>query len=257
MYWPVHEIRWGPVVIASLVVLVACGGRETKQQPIEHDKVYSIRMAESLYSGGRVSEALAELERALERFPDDASLYNLYGGYCVRAGRYDEGIRSLERALEIDSYLTDAHNWLGVAYNEQRNHAAAEREFRLALDDPAYPTPEKVYLNLGVMYAEQGRNEEAVEALRRAVGIDPKYFMAHFQLASILERIGKVLEAAREYEVAEPAFRNDGEYWYRRGFAYYRLGEKTKARESLMRVRSVAPGSESAARADELLEVLD
>ena len=54
-----------------------------------------------------------------------------------------------------------------------------------------------------------------------------------------------------------PAFRGDGEYWYRRGFAYYRLGEKDLARESLLRVRSIAPGSESAARADELLTVLD
>ncbi len=57
--------------------------------------------------------------------------------------------------------------------------------------------------------------------------------------------------------MAEPAFRNDGEYWYRRGFAYYRLGEKDKARDSLIRVRSIAPGSESAARADELLNVMD
>jgi tetratricopeptide (TPR) repeat protein len=246
-------------VIGTLLVCIACGGggKETEQKPIEHDKVYSVRMAQSMFNGGRVSEALAELERALERFPDDASLYNLYGGYCVRAGRYDEAIEALNRALEIDRYLTDAHNWLGVAHNEKRNYGDAEREFRLALADPAYPTPEKVYLNLGVMYAEQGRDDEALEALRRAVGIDPKYFMAHFQLASVLERIGNLLEAVREYEVAEPAFRNDGEYWYRRGFAYYRLGEAGKARESLVRVRSVAPGSESAARADELLAVLD
>ena len=50
---------------------------------------------------------------------------------------------------------------------------------------------------------------------------------------------------------------NDGEYWYRRGFAYYRLGETDRSRESLLRVRAVAPGSESAARADELLSVMD
>jgi len=255
---PRRGIRWSPVVIGTLLVCSACGGgKEIEQKPIEHDKVYSVRMAQSMFNGGRVSEALVELEGALVRFPDDASLYNLYGGYCVRAGRYDEAIEALNKTLEIDPYLTDAHNWLGVAYNEKGNPGEAESEFRLALADPAYPTPEKVYFNLGVMYAEQGRDDEALEALRRAVGIDPKYFMAHFQLASTLERIGKLLEAVREYEVAEPAFRNDGEYWYRRGFAYYRLGEAGKARESLVRVRSVAPGSESAARADELLAVLD
>lgn len=250
--------RWSPMLSAALVACAACaGGRPTQPPPIEHDKIYSIRMAKSLYGAGRVSEALAELDKAIRRFPDDASLYNLYGGYCLGAGRYDDAIPALRRALELDPYLTDAHNNLGTVYLELRDYARAEREFLQALEDPAYPTPEKVYLNLGLLYAEQGRNDKAVEALRRSVGIDPKYFKAHFHLASILERVGGLLEAAREYEVAEPAFRNDGEYWYRRGFAYYRLGEEDKARESLLRVLSVAPGSESAARADELLEVLN
>ena len=42
-----------------------------------------------------------------------------------------------------------------------------------------------------------------------------------------------------------------------RGFAYYRLGREGNALESLLRVLVVAPGSESAVRADELLALLD
>jgi tetratricopeptide (TPR) repeat protein len=247
------------VVIAGLVLLSSCGGggKATKRQPIERDKTYSIRMADSLFKAGRVSEALAELEQAIEREPDDASLHHTYGSYCLQSARYDDAIAAFRRALEIDPYLTDAHNMLGAVYMELGDHARAESEFREALGDPAYPTPHLTYLNLGLLYAEQGRDDEAVESMRKSVGIDPKYFKAHFELASMLDRIGNLLEAVREYEVAEPAFRNDGEYWYRRGFAYYRLGEKDKARDSLVRVRSIAPGSESAARADELLNVMD
>jgi hypothetical protein len=38
---------------------------------------------------------------------------------------------------------------------------------------------------------------------------------------------------------------------------YYRLGDTQKALDSLVRVRTVAPGSESAAQAEQLLELLD
>jgi tetratricopeptide (TPR) repeat protein len=214
-------------------------------------------MAESQFNGGRVSEALSTLREAIERFPDDATLHHRYGLYCLRAARYEEAIPAFERALELDPFFTDSRNNLGVVFLEIGDYARAESELRKVLEDPAYPTPQKPYLNLGLLYAEQGRDAEAIEQVRKAVGIDPKFFKAHFHLASFLEKVGNLLEAASEYEVAEPAFRNDGEYWYRRGFTYYRLGQMDKARESLSRVISIAPGSESAARANELLGVLN
>ena len=176
---------------------------------------------------------------------------------CLQSGRYEAAVGALQRAIEADPYLTDAHNVLGTVYLELGRIAEAEEQFRTALGDPAYPTPEKVYLNLGLLYDSQGRDDEAVKSFRKSVGIAPDYHKAHFHLASALDRVGNLAEAAREYEVAEPAFKNNGEYWYRRGFVYYRLGREGNALESLQRVRVVAPGSESAARADELLELLE
>jgi len=249
----------GALLLAATIVLAGCGGarQSPKTKPVEKDVAYSMRLARSLFDAGRVSEALAELERGIERFPNDATLFNSYGSYCFRAGRYEQAITAFHRVLEIDPYFTDAHNGLGVTYMEQKEYGRSESAFRKALEDPAYPTPHFLYLNLGLLYDEQGRNDEAITAMRKSVGIDPKFFKAHFHLASALDGVGQLIEAVREYEVAEPAFRNDGEYWYRRGFAYYRLGENGKARDSLLRVRSIAPGSESAARADELLSVMD
>jgi tetratricopeptide (TPR) repeat protein len=255
-----HERGWlGTAALLGLWLTAGgCGGGKAPQkQPIEHDKVYCVRMAESQFNGGRVSEALATLQEAIGRFPDDASLHHRYGLYCLQAARYDEAIAAFTQSLELDPHLTDSHNNLGIVYLELGEFGRAESEFYKVLEDPAYPTPHLTELNLGLLYAEQGREDEAVAHLRRAVGIDPKFFKGHFHLASVLDQIGQLLEAAREYEVAEPAFRNDGEYWYRRGFTYYRLGEEEKARESLLRVRAIAPGSESAARADQLLSVLD
>jgi len=251
--------RLGGVLALILAASLGFGcGSQTKRPPEkEPDVLHSVRMARSLFRAGRVSEALATLELAITREPDNASLHSYYGLLCFQSGRNEAAVEALQRAIDVDPYLTDAHNVLGTVYLELGEATLAEQQFRIALEDPAYPTPEKVYLNLGLLFDSQGRDEEAIVSFRQSVGIAPRYHKAHFHLASALDRIGKLAEAAREYEVAEPAFKDDGEYWYRRGFAYYRLGREGSALDSLHRVRLVAPGSESAARADELLDLLD
>jgi type IV pilus biogenesis/stability protein PilW len=235
----------------------ACGPGPTKQPVQEPSTSQSVQLARSMANAGRIKEALDALQEAIDREPDNAGLHNYYGVICFQAGRYGEAEESFRRALRIDPYLTDAHNYLGTVYMELDRPAEAEREFLQALDDPGYPTPEKVHVNLGLLYARQGRDEEAIRSFRRSVSIDPKYLKGHYHLAAMLERTGELLEAAREYEVAEPGYRANGEYWYRRGMTYYLIGDHAKALESLNRVRSVAPGSESAALADDLLEVLE
>lgn len=242
-----------------IVALVGCGGGATTKPPkeIPKDASYSMRLAKSLYDGGRVSEALAELAEAVEREPGNASLLNTQGSYLMRAGRYPESIEAFRKALAVDPYLTDAYNNLGFVYTQIDNYAEAEKSFREALNDPAYPTPYKVWFNLGQLYLKQGRSEEAIAAFRKAVGIDPDYYPGHFELASVLDQVGNLVEAVREYEVAEPAYRGSGEYWYRRGLAHYRLGQSSQARDMLSRVRSIAPGSEASAKADEILKLLE
>jgi len=247
-------------IVAMLILVggvVACGSRATQRPSTEQSTSQSVQLARSLAKAGRTKEALDTLAAAIERDPDNGGLHNYYGVICFQAGRYEEAEAAFLEALEVDPYLTDSHNYLGSVYMELNRPADAEHEFLRALEDPGYPTPEKVHVNLGLLYASQGRDEEAIQAFRRSVGIDPKYLKAHYHLASMLERIGDLLEAAREYEVAEPAYRADGEYWYRRGMTYYLIGDTSRALEALTRVRSVAPGSESAARADELLSILE
>lgn len=244
-----------------LLLVPACGGGGSKKQPESTTADLSaqdkVRMAQSLIGAGRTGEAMRLLEEALVQEPDSAQLHLYYGKVCYQAGQLDRAERGLLRALEIDRFLTDAHNLLGAVYASTDRPTEAEREFLTALADPAYPTPEMVYLNLALLYSSQGRNTEAIANLRRAVEIDPRYHQAHFELASLLDREGQIEEAAREYEVAAPAYRSVGEYHYRLGFVYFRLGQKAKARDSLERAISVAPGSNSATQADEILRMMD
>lgn len=233
------------------------GGAATKKKPQQPTTQEQVRTAQSMFKAGRVTEALAGLEAALQSEPDNARLHNVYGTLCFQAGRYRAAEVAFLRALELDPYLTDAHNFLGAVYQQTGRHDDAEKHYRTALAEPAYPTPEKPWLNLGLLYSNQGRDDEAVDALRTALEINPKFYKAHYELASLLDRRGELEEAAREYEVAEPEYRQVGEYHYRLGWVYFRMDQREQARESLNRAIAVAPGSRSAAKAGDLLKMLD
>jgi Tfp pilus assembly protein PilF len=197
------------------------------------------------------------MQEVLELAPDNAGMFNFNGQICLIMGRWEEAEGSFLRAIELAPLLTDAHNNLGVVYSELGRDEDAEREFMIALGDPTYPTPEKVHMNLGMLYISQGRDDLALEMLRNSVEENPRYLRAHYELAGLLDRIGRLDEAASEYEVAKPDYRESGEFHYRLGWVYVRLGNTSRAYEHLRRVIDLTPGSNYAAQAAEILKTLE
>jgi len=250
--------RAGIAVLAACAAAgVGCGGRASVHGAPEQKTAQQVQLAQSLMRSGRVTEALSTLDEAMRREPANAGLRMLRGEMCMNAGLLEQALESFHKALEVDPHLSVAHTYLGAVYQDLKRPADAEREYLAALASPAFPNPEKAYLGLGILYAGQGRDAEAEASLRKAVGLNPRYFAAHYELAGILERMGQLAEAVREYEVAEPGYRDSAEFLYRLGVGYVRLGQKDKARERLSRILTVAPGSESAAQAGELLKLLE
>jgi len=243
--------------VALSAALLACGPPAPPTiKPPELTPERKIRMAESMLRNGQASEAFRLLDEAVAEDPKNAAMRNYYGQLAFRAGRFDQAEEAYEKALELDPYLTDVQNNLGALYASTGRPQDAEAAFQKVLADPSYPNPEKAWFNLGLLYGSQGRDDEAIQSLRRAVEISPKYYQAQYELASVLDRTGHLEEAARLYEVAAPDYKGSGEYQYRLGFVYFRLHEADKAREHLNRVLDVAPGSESSAKAADLLKLL-
>lgn len=245
------------LALACLALAAGCGGKKDIKLPQEQSPQVKERMAHSMMKAGRVGDALRLIGEAVEADPENPQMHDSQGRILVQAGRFAQAEPSFRKVLELDPYHTDAHNFLGVIYNELGRKAEAEEHYGLALADPAYPSREKVCLNLGLLYSSQGRDGEAIDSFRRAVEIDPKYYRGHYELASILDRTGKTEEAVAEYEVARPGFADMPEYHYRLGLAYYSLGDHERARDALNRVISLAPGSNHAVQANELLKIIE
>ena len=246
----------GSVMILSALACTSGTAKKPAPKDPDSDLAQSVRLAESYYTAGRVSEALTILEKAIVAHPQRADVRNYYGQMSFVAGRLTQAETALRKAIELDPYLADAHNNLGAVLDRLGRKDEAEKEFRKALEDPTYTTPEKVHLNLGTLYASQGRDDDAIAELRRSVEANPKFYRGHYELASLLDKTGRSDEALRIYQVAAPEYKNDGEYNYRIGFLYFRTNQPEKARTYLARVLEVAPGSENAAKAGDLLKLI-
>ena len=248
--------------VAALLLLSAlfgpgCGGKSPPQQVPQLGAMEHARAAQSYLAAGRTTAAIAEMEQALELEPANPRVHHAHGTLLFQIGQLEPAEAAFKKTLQLDAWFTEAHHFLGAVYTEMERYTEAEQEYGLALEDRAYPTPELVYMNLGLLYGRQGRDEEALGNLRKSVEINRDYYRAHYELATVLDRMGNLREAAQEYEQAEPDFKNRGKYWYQRGLVYFKLSRKQEAADSFRRCVDVSPGSESAALCDELLQVLE
>ena len=66
----------------------------------------------------------------------------------------------------------------------------------------ALPGRAAPFSNLGNVYFQLGRVDEAVQAYEKALELDPRYATGHHNLANAFEKLGRVDEALRHYGAA-------------------------------------------------------
>jgi aspartate beta-hydroxylase len=119
---------------------------------------------------------------------------------AMAAGRLDEAARLWEQVLAASPDHAQALFFLGQNALRRQNHVAARAFFeRAALLSPQNPF---VPLNLSFVCRAAGDASGEMEALTRALTIDPYFFPALLAKAMVMERLGKSRSAARIYKNA-------------------------------------------------------
>ena len=152
---------------------------------------------------GRLPEAIAEYETALQIEPEHAEAHNNLGVALLQTpGRLPDAISHLETALRIKSDYPEAHNNLGNAFlqaPERLRDAATQFETALRLK----PDYKEAHSNLGNALARiPGRLPDAIAQYEAALRIDPGHAEAHYNLGTALAQIGRLPDAIVQFETA-------------------------------------------------------
>jgi len=141
---------------------------------------------------GNYPAAIRAYQRGLAIEPDNVELLNAVGFSQFQQGNSKEAVVALEKAITIDPKHWKAHNNLALAAIDSGELEVAEAHYRESLAIKPQPA---IYNDLGVVLERQGLPDEAVEAYRSAVKLDPKSASAQYNLGSSLARSGKFAEA--------------------------------------------------------------
>jgi tetratricopeptide (TPR) repeat protein len=148
-------------------------------------------------------EALAEteLKRALEKDPKIPRAHYLLGQMALFRGKLDEAVALSEQELAINPGDAMALFQIGDAHlrASRVDEAIAALQKSLWLN-PFYSGP---YVLLGRAYMKKGQPATAEGMLRQGIQYDPNNRSAHYQLAQLLQQMGRAEEAKREFEIAE------------------------------------------------------
>jgi len=154
----------------------------------------------ALYNKGQIHEALNDLEILLNKFPNEALLYNIKGGCYQRLVQPDVAISCYKKALEIDPNYVNVHTNLANVFRDTGQHNAAINSYQQALK--ISPDFAGAHNNLGNALRIVGQVDEAIKCYRQALEINPDYFEAYNNLGNALWDIGKLDAAIHNYERA-------------------------------------------------------
>ncbi len=91
----------------------------------------------------------------------------------------------------------------------------------------------KTYYKEARTYINQNKTQDAIDALSKAINIDPKYFKAYQERAPLYEKLGKLKEAGDDYLFLSENLISNDEIFYNAGRIQYLLKNYEKAVELL------------------------
>jgi arylsulfatase A-like enzyme/Flp pilus assembly protein TadD len=196
-------------------------GSPAGNEPDVKDKIglmKTIEQASDLFDSGNEDEAISLLEDVLEQSPDSRKLLNRLGTWCAQKNDLQNAEKYFKRLLQLD---------------------------------PEYIA---VYENLGLLYANSARLEEATLMAQTALSKLPRSAKA-LGLMGIIRLLEKDYRGALEVlDKAIAYYPSSDKALANRSVAHYYLGEYEKALEDLKKARQIMPENERYAQLVDQLE---
>ncbi len=154
----------------------------TRNNYLAHNNLGAVLMEK-----GKTYEAIGHYQEAIKAKPNFTLSYVNLGNALVTAGQIEEGIRCYRQALDREPNNYTAARNLADALFKNRDYAEAILLYMELL--PKMNQDAGLYNNLGVALAMNGRLEQAVGYLERAIALNPGDKLARANLQLLADKI--------------------------------------------------------------------
>jgi Tfp pilus assembly protein PilF len=200
--------------------------------------------------------ALPALRKAWTFNPKDVEVLVALGLTYDKLGRYARSMDMLQKAESFQPDDGEIANNLGVAHMRLDQLDEAEKYFKKAPHDLKYEHPEESYYNLALLYQRQGREQDMLDALERALQYNNAFMRAHLELANYYQSKWRHVQE-REHLMAALEVQSDNiELLERLADSHLRSGATVDAQRFLAKIVAIAPTSDIGKRASKRLTLL-
>jgi tetratricopeptide (TPR) repeat protein len=152
---PVTAVLWNKVGIAYHQLGDLEAARKSYERAVKLDKKYADAINNEgtvYYAQKKYRTAIARYTRALSLAPNSASFWSNLGTAYYARGKFEEMTKAYTRAMEIDPDVFEIHSSVGT---RMLDRSVADRA--------------RYHYELARMYATAGKNELALQYLRKAL----------------------------------------------------------------------------------------
>jgi predicted O-linked N-acetylglucosamine transferase (SPINDLY family) len=192
----------------------------------------------ALGSLGNDAAAEASFRRAIAA-DDNPEAYNNLGILLKKQGRLEDAIAAYQAAIERHPDYADALYNLGNAQRAQGDLAQAAECLRRALE--AQPEHANALAALGQVLHQARRSRDALAFFERALALLPGDAALHCDLGDAWQALGSLEEAAAQYREAVALDPHLARAWYAAGCAASSRGDNAAAAACLRKAVEINP----------------
>ncbi|MFC1857091.1 tetratricopeptide repeat protein [Thermodesulfobacteriota bacterium] len=236
-------------LIISLFILCSLVSCATQDLELKKRQGEAFRnLGEAYLIEGKYTEALRELLKSEEFYPNDPYLQNDLGLIYTAKKRPDLALVHFEKAVKLNPDYAPAKNNLGTAYLQLEKWDEAIANFTVVSESLLYGTPQYPLLNLGWAYYNKKEYELAEKYYTKAINYykdgfekDAVYIKAIRGLSQTYIAMGKIPMAVEILEETIREFPGQGLVHFDLAKAYTLLHDYQKALKAYSAILQIAP----------------
>ena len=154
----------------------------------------------ALHQSGQLDAAETKYKKLLKILPSNTDLLTSLGTVALQKGLLENGIRIIEKSLQINSKQPEANYNLGNALKDLKrlDEALASYDRAIVLK----PDYADAYSNRGNTLKDLKRLDEALASYDHAIVLKPDYAEVHYNRGNTLQDLKKMDEALASYDRA-------------------------------------------------------
>ncbi len=194
------------------------------------------------------ADAIKWLEKAVTINSTNKDAWYYLGRAYYTKSRLIEARKAFLTVLDLDPHDAKAENNLGLIFESSAQPEAAIEAYRTAIawqEQSPHPS-EQPYVNLGSLLMEQGRMEDAIGPLEKAVGLAPGNAFCRLKLGIAYLRARRLEGAQRELEKATQLEPDNAAAHYQLGKLYKEIHALDRAKAEFERTAELESRAASA-----------